>query len=116
MSIVHNGRAYSSKKHPMLEYIFNKYNPQQDTLQLEIHFTLDDVSEGYRAEGIKEPASISNTILDLTRKANHISSRLPSSIYDLGYDLKKKTGTAPNGGSYAGLSFLLVSAMKFNHG
>jgi hypothetical protein len=107
MPILHNGRTYSSKKHPMLEYIFNKYNPNRDTLQHEIHFTLSDISEGYRAEQIGEPASISNTVLDLTRKANHISSRLPESIYNLGYDLEKKTGTAPNGGSYAG-TFVFV--------
>jgi hypothetical protein len=107
MPILHNGRTYSSKKHPMLEYIFNKYNPNRDITQLEIHFTLDDISQAYRATSIKEPASISNTILDLTRKQNHISSRLPESIYSLGYDLKKKTGTAPNGGSYAG-TFVFV--------
>jgi hypothetical protein len=107
MPILHNGHAYSSKKHPMLEYIFNKYNPNRDTTQREIHFTLDDISQGYRATSIKEPASISNTILDLTRQAKPISSRLPESIYNLGYDLKKKTGSAPNGGSYAG-TFVFV--------
>lgn len=63
---------------------------------------LKDVSEGYRACGIPEPASISNTILDLTRRSNHISSRLPESIYSLGYDIKKKTGPSPNGDNYAG--------------
>lgn len=87
-----NGITYSSFKHPMLEWIFNKYNPTHDTSLKVIQFTLQDISDGYSALGIREPASISNTILDLTRKKRPISSRLPESIYSLGYDLKKKTG------------------------
>lgn len=95
----------------MLEYIFEKYNPKKDTSMQIIHFTLKDVSEGYRACGIDEPASISNTILDLTRRSNDISSRLPESIYSLGYDIKKKTGPSPNGGNYAG-TFVYVGVGK----
>lgn len=87
-----NGKIYSSFKHPMLEWIFNKYNPTHDTRKTIIQFTLQDISDGYRALNIREPASISNTILDLTRQQRHISSRLPESIYSLGYDLRKKTG------------------------
>lgn len=102
-----NGKVYSSKKHPMLEYIFEKYNPEWDASQQAINFTLKDVSEGYRALGISEPASISNTILDLTRKKGSVSSRLPRSIHELGYDLKKKTGVSPNGDNYAG-TFVFV--------
>lgn len=97
-----NGKSYSSKKHPMLEYIFKKYNPNNSTEQTHITFTLKDISEGYRSHGIAEPASISNTILDLTRKNTPISSRLPKSIYSLGYDLRKKTGRNENGENYAG--------------
>ena len=76
----------------MLEWIFNKYNPKHDTSITIIPFTLQDISDGYRDLGIREPASISNTILDLTRQKRDISSRLPESIYSLGYDLRKKTG------------------------
>lgn len=102
MTFIHNKKKYSSKKHPILEHIFNKKNPEGNTSQKSITFTLKDISDGYTACNIDEPASISNTILDLTRKKRSISSRLPSSIYSLGYDLRKKTGTAPNGESYAG--------------
>lgn len=97
-----NGREYSSKKHPMLEYIFFKKNPNGDADLEVIAFTLEDISEGYRALGISEPASISNTILDLVRKKRSIGSRLPPSIFCLGYDLRKKTGINPEGKSYAG--------------
>ena len=89
---MYNGVQYNSFKHPMLEWIFNKYNPTHDTTKEIIQFTLQDISDGYRALGIREPASISNTILDLTRQKRPISSRLPESIYRLGYDLRKKTG------------------------
>jgi hypothetical protein len=61
---------------------------------------LSDISEAYRACGIPEPASISNTILDLTRKNNGIQSRLSQSLIDLGYDLRKKTGPHSTGGNY----------------
>lgn len=102
----YQGRKYSSQKHPVLEYIFNKYNPRHEIIEV-IPFTLKDISEGYahcnRYEPtIKEPASISNTILDLTRKKNDISSRLPYSIYSLGYDIRKKTGVNANGDNLAG--------------
>lgn len=88
-----NGKVYRSKKFPMLEEIFKSKNPNNEQIPV-IPFTLSDISQGYRAAGIKEPASISNTILDLTRKGSGgIESRLPESIYSLGYDLRKKTGT-----------------------
>lgn len=103
MAFMHRGIKYKSKKHPMLEYIFNKYNPTHDSSKELIHFTLGDISEGYRACDIPEPASISNTILDLTRKVGSVESRLPESIYSLGYDLRKKTGRTPDGGNYAGV-------------
>jgi hypothetical protein len=82
----------------MLEYIFNQY---YDGTNENIVFYLDDISSGYRNCQIPEPASISNTILDLTRKKTGIDSRLPESIYERGYDLRKKTGQL-NGRSYAG--------------
>jgi hypothetical protein len=97
-----NGKNYQSFKHPMLEHIFFKKNPNGDTTLEVISFTLEDISIAYRELGIKEPASISNTILDLVRKKRPISSRLPESVYSLGYDLIKKTGATENGKSFAG--------------
>lgn len=93
----------------MLEYIFQKYF---DTSKNEetITFSLRDISEGYREMSIAEPASISNTILDLCRKRGSIDSRVPSSISALGYDLKKKTGPGSDG-SYAG-EFVYVGVGK----
>jgi hypothetical protein len=92
---------YSSKKHPVLEYIFRKYyNPKKP--QKVIPFYLKDISDGYRKNKISEPVSISNTILDLTRQDRGIASRLPKSISGLGYDLRKKTGQDERGYKFAG--------------
>lgn len=108
MAYEYNNFAYSSKKHPMLEYIFQKYyNGQKEN----IIFYLDDISEGYRNCKIPEPASISNTILDLTRKKTTINSRLPQSIIDKGFDLRKKTGKSKENRSYAG-EFVYVGIGK----
>jgi hypothetical protein len=102
--VISNEKKYRSQKHPLLEYIFHKYNPDNDTSLELISFTLADISEAYRAvqvyridkngnrERIQEPASISNTILDLVRQNRGIQSRVPDSLIELGYDLRKKTG------------------------
>jgi hypothetical protein len=99
-----SGKYYRSQKHPLLEYIFHKYNPQKD-ISKNITFTLADISEAYRkvqvykisSNGqkarVSEPASISNTILDLVRQNRGIRSRMPDSLIALGYDLRKKTGS-----------------------
>lgn len=92
--------GYSSKKHPVLEHIFKKY--YKTNSQKSIPFYLSDIAEGYAAHGIKEPVSISNTILDLCRQNRGIDSRLPKSILRLGYDLRKKTGRDTNGEKFAG--------------
>ncbi len=92
---------YSSKKHPVLEHIFHKYYYSKKPQKI-IRFYLKDISEGYKVNKISEPASISNTILDLTRQDRGISSRLPKSILSLGYDLRKKTGQDKEGHKYAG--------------
>ncbi|WP_028782227.1 hypothetical protein [Thalassobacillus devorans] len=98
MPIYYDGKKYRSKKHPMLEYIFNKKTDNGKKGIGEDHlFTLSDIAEGYRACGINEPVSISNTILDLTRKNTGIASRLPDTIYEHGYDLRKRTGRSPQG-------------------
>lgn len=114
MAFVYNGKTYNSKKFPMLEYIFNQ-KTQNGTQGIgnNITFTLKDVSEGYRACGIPEPASISNTILDLTRQDRGIDSRLPKSISSFGYDLKKKTGPSPEG-NYCG-EFVFVGKGNVIH-
>jgi hypothetical protein len=100
--VVHNGKQYRSKKHPILEYIFNKYNPNCDSEKKIIPFTLWDIHEGYNKCGIDEPASISNTILDLCRQNRGIQSRLPDSIIEKGYDLRKRTGSSQDMHSLAG--------------
>lgn len=99
-----NGKEYRSQKHPLLEYIFKKYNPRNDISQKVIRFTLADISDAYRnveiytfdkkrnRKRVREPASISNTILDLVRQNRGIASRMPESLIQLGYDLRKKTG------------------------
>ncbi len=103
MPYTYNGKKYRSMKFPMLEHIFNKRTENGTKGIGDNHtFTLRDISEGYAACGIPEPASISNTILDLTRQDRGIQARLPTSIIELGYDLRKKTGDASNGVSYAG--------------
>ena len=100
------GKNYSSKKHPILEHIFRKYyDPEKK--QKEITFYLSDISEGYGACEIPEPVSISNTILDLTRQDRGINSRVPMSISNLGYDLRKRTGQDAEGNKFAG-EFVLV--------
>lgn len=99
----YRGKQYRSKKHPLLEYIFDKKTQGGQQGIGENHtFTLKDISDAYRACGIPEPASISNTILDLTRRNTNIQARLPESISSLGYDLRKKTGQDQDGYSYAG--------------
>lgn len=100
------GIKYSSKKHPILEYIFKKYFNEKGKVE-KIIFYLSDISDGYRKCGISEPVSISNTILDLCRQDRGINSRVPKSISDLGYDLRKKTGQDADGRKYAG-EFVLV--------
>ncbi len=107
--IIHKGKSYRSKKHPMLEYVFQKYFDTAKNKET-ITFYLRDISEGYRAVGIAEPASISNTILDLCRKKGSIDSRVPASISALGYDLKKRTGPGSDG-NYAG-EFVYVGVGK----
>lgn len=113
MTIICNGKTYASQKFPVLEYIFNKYNPTHDISVTSIIFTLEDISEGYdnldiyrvnngRREKIKKPTSTSNTILDLCRKKRPVTSRLPQSIINLGYDLRKKTGTENGSKKLAG--------------
>lgn len=114
MAFIYKGRTYHSKKFPMLEYIFNQ-KTKNGTVGIgnNITFTLKDVSDGYKACGIPEPASISNTILDLTRQDRGIDSRLPESISSLGYDLKKKTGPGPTG-NYCG-EFVFVGVGNVIH-
>ena len=94
-------RRYSSKKHPVLIHIFLKYWDEKRPTE-NITFLLSDISEGYRATGQSEPASISNTILDLCRKDRGIDSRVPPEISSRGFDLRKKTGQDSLGRKFAG--------------
>jgi hypothetical protein len=103
MSFTYKRKTYSSKKFPMLEVIFDQKTKNRSRhIGENISFTLRDVSRAYQSCGIPEPASISNTILDLTRKDRGIESRLPRSIIDYGYDLRKKTGPATIRENFAG--------------
>ncbi len=109
MVYIYKGKKYRSMKFPMLEYIFNKLTENGTKGMTEDHtFTLKDISEGYRACGIPEPASISNTILDLTRKFGDITARLPPSIIAHGYDMRKKTGPDPKTGDNLAGEFVYV--------
>jgi hypothetical protein len=94
-------RSYSSKKHPVLWYIFQKYFDPAHPKRT-ITFYLSDISEGYAATGQSEPVSISNTILDLCRQDRGIAARVPEEIYSQGFDLRKKTGQDQHGKKYAG--------------
>ena len=104
--------SYTSKKFPLFEYIFDKYNPHKEIKEL-IPFSLNDINEAYSKLGIDKPTSTSNTVLDLTRKRLPISYRLPESIYGLGYDIRKKTGLKEDtkGFKYAG-EFVYVGIGK----
>lgn len=93
-----------STKLPALEYIFNKLTSNGTKAIGSNHaFTVGDMIDAYEAVGVnRKRASISNTILDLTRKNKSITTRLPQSVINHGYDLRKKTGKSPNGESYMG--------------
>jgi hypothetical protein len=97
----YNGKIYRSKKHPLLEYIFQKYNPDANNEQKIISFTIKDIRDASTA--CKIDVSPESVILDLKRRRSAgIESRLPESIFLLGYDLKKRTGKAGGGNNYAG--------------
>lgn len=90
-------KAYN--KHSVLLHIFNTKVAAGSRIGDDIHFTLADVSNGITATGGTKPTSTSNFVLDLTRKKNPITSRLPQQIIDNGYDLRKKTGRVPGSDS-----------------
>jgi len=83
-------------KHAVLAYLFNqKTENGKIHIGEDIDFTLREVGEGIAATGGVAPTSWSNFVLDLTRRRNAISRRLPSSVISYGYDLRKKTGHVP---------------------
>lgn len=102
MSFTYKGNRYKSKKHVLLEYIFMQKNPYSRTDVGPIRFTLQDITRAYDALGISKPSSVSNTILDLLRKNRGIEARMPQSLIDLGFDLRRKTGVAESRENYAG--------------
>jgi len=101
------GEIYRSIKHPILEHIFDlKTESKRSGIGDNHRFTLQDIGRAMDTlydELEYKPTSHSNFVLDLTRKDSGIESRLPASLISLGYDLKKKTGPAPNGENYAGV-------------
>ncbi len=103
MSHQYKDKSYSSKKFPILERVFYKMLEEgKFTIGKNVSFSLRDVSDAYKYCEIIEPASISNTVLDLTRKDRGIEKRLPQSIIEKGYDIRKKTGPVGDGNSYCG--------------
>lgn len=92
-------RVKAYNKHSVLLHIFNSKIADGCRVGDDIHFTLAEVNNGITATGGTKPASISNFVLDLTRRKAPITSRLPQQIIDLGYDLRKKTGPVPGSDS-----------------
>lgn len=83
-------------KFEVLEHIFDeKTLNKTQHIGTDIDFTLRDVGNAMMATCGALPASRSNFVLDLTRKDSGITRRLPQSIIDCGYDLRKKTGRVP---------------------
>jgi hypothetical protein len=90
-SFIHNGKEYRSYKHPILEYIFEKVLASVDTPPDEIIFTYEDIRQAMWALNLQrdKQASISNFVIDLTRRAGPHESRVPDSIWQQGYDLSR---------------------------
>lgn len=85
-------RIKSYDKFTVLQYIFDNKITAGYKIGDDIDFTLAEVNNAILATGGTRPTSISNFVLDLTRKDTGISTRLPQSIIEKGYDLRKKTG------------------------
>lgn len=88
-----------------LEYLFfSKTAGGKQGITSDIDFTLKEVGQAIVESGGKMPTSWSNFVLDLTRKDRGIDKRLPKSVIDFGYDLRKKTGDVPGvpGEKYCG--------------
>lgn len=85
-------RRKNYDKHTVLQHIFDSKITAGHSIGDDIDFTLAEVGAAIVATGGTRPASISNFVLDLTRRDKGISSRLPQPIINHGYDLRKKTG------------------------
>lgn len=84
-------KAYN--KHIVLEYLFFvKTANGKKNIGSNIDFTLYEIGDAIIKTGGIPPTSWSNFVLDLTRKKNDITARLPQSVINYGYDLRKKTG------------------------
>lgn len=86
-----NGKRYRSYKHPILEYILDKALEQAQNHPDEILFTYEDIRQAMTALGIvrNKQASLSNFVIDLLRRANTHEQRVPSSVWERGYDLAR---------------------------
>lgn len=83
-------------KHAVLAYLFDKKTDCGKKHKNEdIYFTLKEVREAIGATGGTAPSSISNFVLDLTRKKSPIEKRVPQEVIKYGYDLRKTTGRVP---------------------
>jgi hypothetical protein len=86
----------ASYKFPILEQIFNNLTSNGTKGIGKNHiFTKNDWFQACRDLGIdtSKRLSSSNVILDLTRKDRGIEKRVPRTIIDKGYDLRKRTST-----------------------
>lgn len=87
-------KAYDKFK--VLYHLFmKKTNGAKISIGENIDFTLIDVGIAIAETGGVAPTSWSNFVLDLTRKKNAITYRLPQEVINYGYDLRKKTGRVP---------------------
>jgi len=80
-----------SYKHPILEYIFIEKTQNLTDFPTEILITYDDINRAMEMLGQQRPkqASISNFVIDLTRRRNLIEQRVSALIIQHGYDLDR---------------------------
>ncbi|MBC7809594.1 MAG: hypothetical protein H7175_00510 [Burkholderiales bacterium] len=74
-----------------MEYIFEKALASADEPPHEIIFTYEDIRQAMRELNLQrdKQASISNFVIDLTRRAGPHEARVPDSIWQQGYDLSR---------------------------
>lgn len=104
-----------SSKFPILQQIFDELTDRgKKRVGENLLFTHSAIERAYRAHGKPRPTSSSNFVLDLTRRNRGIEKRLPSTIIELGYDLRHTTGPAETMGNYAG-EFVFVGVGNTLH-
>lgn len=82
-------------KHLILELIFDSKFSGDTESQKQIPIYFHDIRDAGLALNMDLPVSYSNFVLDLCRKNNGITKRVPKNVINAGYDLKKATGVDP---------------------